>query len=668
MLPDLAESAPASRGQQRGHGRARVSANKNPGDIRSNPQPAQKLLPSRRAVVGGCLSLLSSREFAASSAAAAIDRGALLRRCSPEWSGEDARPRIALGNARLRFEVDSSGLQPLVTAADASVWTLLALSDHLRPESLDPRDAGPSVLCPFRVSVATRAAGQPVGARPAGSRRQSLVLDSGLLTTQLGSPDAAVTISTVAHPILPIVAARLTGPRGAGGTGFVVRGTGRTALRFSGSEGILTDESDGRLQAAVRVRGRALSAVTGGLVATDGGDHAEIVVQFGPVVEPMALASFDEIADSARLWWGEYWRSSGALDLGGASSASALAAERRIVFARRSSLLAPTQDAGDGPVSVRAVRPVVSGWCGAPSALLWGDAAPLERLLTRFARALPRAEERAAKLALEGARWEVGPSAASGSPDWDALQLCCQADPIWYAEHLYRLRRDRGTVSLYRDLVFSTADQMASAAVWNLAAGRFGLTGPSLAARNHPETAANPIAAIALWTWALEVAQQWRARLGMERNAEWQRVLLMLPAPARKGLLLQRSSVSVPGGGSILPPVTAALGLLPQCLPIEPAVREATLRDASSPGALARIEDYERSLLVMCWLRSGNVAAACTAMARASGQRTAAELSADSGVLLYAAAMLGGGWEGQAHHDGVPAGWLIRGEGLLQAP
>lgn len=88
-------------------------------------------------------------------------------------------------------------------------------------------------------------------------------------------------------------------------------------------------------------------------------------------------------------------------------------------------------------------------------------------------------------------------------------------------------------------MVFETAEWMADYAVER--GGRYVL-GPGLipAQENHPPRQTwNPTFELEYWREALEVAQQWRQRLGMPRNPKWEAVRRKLSSlPAQDGVYL----------------------------------------------------------------------------------------------------------------------------------
>ena len=82
---------------------------------------------------------------------------------------------------------------------------------------------------------------------------------------------------------------------------------------------------------------------------------------------------------------------------------------------------------------------------------------------------------------------------------------------------------------------------MASYPVWDEQGQRYVL-GPVLipAQESYSRTlqnTINPTFELAYWHWALEIAQKWRQRLGMERDEQWDRIIQNLSRPTiRNGI------------------------------------------------------------------------------------------------------------------------------------
>src|SRR5438270_1715368 len=121
------------------------------------------------------------------------------------------------------------------------------------------------------------------------------------------------------------------------------------------------------------------------------------------------------------------------------------------------------------------------------------------------------------------------------------LLIWQQPHPIALAEMIYAAHPTRDTVARYRDTVFESADFMASYAHYDPKSARYVLGPPVIPAQeNHPPRETwNPTFELQQWDYALEIAQQWRLRAGMERNPKWDDVRTKLSTlPVKDGVYL----------------------------------------------------------------------------------------------------------------------------------
>jgi protein-glucosylgalactosylhydroxylysine glucosidase len=116
---------------------------------------------------------------------------------------------------------------------------------------------------------------------------------------------------------------------------------------------------------------------------------------------------------------------------------------------------------------------------------------------------------------------------------------------IYMAELLYRVNNDKEVLEKYRDLVYGTADFMASYPSYDTLTKKNNL-GPGLIPAQEcfdAVTTFNPTYELAYWHWALSIAQKWRERLGEKRKKKWDRIMRDLaPLPQANGVYLATES------------------------------------------------------------------------------------------------------------------------------
>lgn len=101
-----------------------------------------------------------------------------------------------------------------------------------------------------------------------------------------------------------------------------------------------------------------------------------------------------------------------------------------------------------------------------------------------------------------------------------------------FAELLYRQNASQATLDRYKDVVFQTANFMASFAQYDESDGKYHLCPPLIPAQEifRPLHTQNPPFELAYWHFGLSTAQVWRKRLGLPMHEKWQAVTSQLAA------------------------------------------------------------------------------------------------------------------------------------------
>ncbi len=271
---------------------------------------------------------------------------------------------------------------------------------------------------------------------------------------------------------------------------------------------------------------------------------------------------------------------------------------------------------------------------------------------------------------------------------------------IYLCELLYRNSPGPAVLAKYRNLVIETADCMASMAWRDRATGNYNLGPPLWIAQeiHDPATSRNPSFELAYWRWALGVAQQWRERLGMPRDAKWDEVIQHLaPVPQKDGLYVALEST--PDTFENLasrhdhPTMLAPLGFLPGH-DIDRKTMNRTLDAVLTRWDWqTKIWGWDYPMIAMTATRLGRPDDAVEILLRdgpnnlylpnghcpqrvdeSVDRRRKREIPAylpANGALLSAVALMAAGWDGCGRRwPGFPddGSWTIRAEGLKPLP
>ncbi|HEU0226979.1 MAG TPA: hypothetical protein VFQ86_04525 [Arachidicoccus soli] len=262
--------------------------------------------------------------------------------------------------------------------------------------------------------------------------------------------------------------------------------------------------------------------------------------------------NLEQIKNDNFLSWEKFWKEGGAIDFAGSKDKRAFELERRIIL---SEYLTRVQCAGNAPPQETGLT--YNSWYGkehlemfwwhAAHFALWGHPELLEKGLNWYFTIENKAKALAERQGYKGVRWPkmVDNSGNESPSSVGAFLIWEQPHLIYLAELLYRDKKQKSILEKYKRLVFETADFMASFATYDSLIGKYNLGKGIIPAQecfNAIETY-NPTYELSYWYWALNVAQEWRARLGMQKDQKWADILKNLaPLPQKDGLYLATQS------------------------------------------------------------------------------------------------------------------------------
>ena len=686
--------------------------------------------------------------------AAPIDREALVRRHAVHVTRVDPESPLSVGNGDFAFTVDVTGLQtfetlyhdrgiPLETLSTWA-WHSFPNTEHVKLEDAmisydfhgrkiefagnQNSPAGkyfrenPHPVPLGQISLLYR--GEPVKPEELSNIDQTLDLWTGTVTSRYSLGGQSVAVETVADRSGSIVGIRLRSPLVKSGALSV-----RVRFAYSYKEGgrnkppLVWDEPQKHRTTIAQQTGRsaqlaralddtrytvtlaweqdaklAEAAPHEFHLTPHGSDTLAFTCTFStaPIATP---ATFAATTRSSAVGWNDYWTKGGAVDLTGSTDPRAAELERRIVL---SQYLMRVNYAGAFPPSEDGLTNIT--WFGkhnsemyywhAAQFYTWGHVDLLEKGFAWYRKILPLAVADAKSQGFAGARWPKM-AGIDGEPSPGTINpfiIWNQPNPIALAELVYRAHPSRDTLERYRDVVFESANFLASFAVLDPKTQRYVLGPPikNVSEDTGENDTRNPTFELAYWYYGLELGQQWRQRLGLAPEPHWAEVLARLtPLPVRDGKYLEIETYpEMYEHDKMLPTsMLMALGFMPKTDFVDTEIVRRTFAEVNRRNGLDHWSSWQigQAALTAARLGEGETAVHILTLEtptshfmNAGHVRRPKEPSGCPAYLpvnssfLLAVGLMAGGWDGGPEgpapgfpHDGK---WTVRAEGLQRMP
>lgn len=242
------------------------------------------------------------------------------------------------------------------------------------------------------------------------------------------------------------------------------------------------------------------------------------------------LPTFADTEKAAAEHWRGYWTEGAAVDFSACTDPRAKELERRVVL---SQYLLAIQCAGSVPPQETGLT--YNSWFGKfhlemiwwhqAHFALWNHADLLDRTLGWYKSVEPVARQIAQRQGFDGVRWMkmTDPSGTEAPSKVGSFLIWQQPHLIYLAELIYRSNPDnKAVLEKYGELVEETAKFMFSFATYDSMEGRYVLKGciPAQETLKAGETV-NPPFELSYWHFAMQVANEWRERRGLQRNLQW---------------------------------------------------------------------------------------------------------------------------------------------------
>ena len=269
----------------------------------------------------------------------------------------------------------------------------------------------------------------------------------------------------------------------------------------------------------------------------------ELTIGFDPNFRKTSNPSYNKTIQASKSAWKKFWMSGGAIDLSESTDSRAFELERRIIL---SQYLTRIQCASANPPQETGLT--FNSWYGKPHMemhwwhslhfALWGRPELLEQSLQWYLKNVLQAQALATRQGYKGVRWPkmTDPEGQETPSSVGSFLIWQQPHIIYFSELLYKINPSQKVLTRYRELINSTAEFMVDYLSYDSLGSRYVL-GPGLIPAQEsfsPLTTINPTYELAYLRWALNVAQSWRTRTGLSREARWDEVISKLSALPQK--------------------------------------------------------------------------------------------------------------------------------------
>ncbi|KAI0929444.1 hypothetical protein AcV7_005296 [Taiwanofungus camphoratus] len=412
-------------------------------------------------------------------------------------------------------------------------------------------------------------------------------------------------------------------------------------------------------------------------------------------------ASIPSVSDVGREsvdTWQQYWSSNGFVDvITGSTDSRADELQRRIILSR---YLMRVNEAGFTPPQESGL--VNDGWYGkfhmemyfwhSCHWALWNNWDLLNRSISVYSHFLSASIQRAQDQERYhyGARWPkmTDPTGRSAPGEINELLIWQQPHPLVFAEYEYRTTRSLATLEKWRNIIYETADWMADYAQHNESTGFYDLGPPMyvVSEDTSPNITRNPAFELAYWRMGLGMAQDWMDRLNEEAPRVWSEVKDNLaPLPVENGLYTVYEGIesdfwTSPEYTNSHPALVGLYGWLPQTANVSIDIAKATAEKVWTTWNVSNLWGWDFPMLAMSAARNGDTEKAIEWLLDpffqfddvgmpAGGAQVPTPYFPGSGGLLYAIAMMAGGWDGNT--DSAPGfpkqGWEVKAENIAVA-
>ncbi|QKJ30181.1 hypothetical protein HQ865_10540 [Mucilaginibacter mali] len=434
------------------------------------------------------------------------------------------------------------------------------------------------------------------------------------------------------------------------------------------------------------------------LTPNQNSDQLEVSFDFEYLTKKVfTQVGFGSIKSSSVTGWQKYWASGGAIDLAGSTDPRAKELERRIVL---SQYIMGVQGTGQYPPQETGLT--YNSWYGRPHLemhwwhdvhfALWGRPQLMENSLGWYNKIKDQGLAIAQRQGYKGIRWPkmTDPWGNESPSSVGAFLIWQQPHFIYMSELAYRAHPNKETLDKYKNMVFATAEFMASFAYFDKETNRYILGKGIIPSQevHKADLTFNPPYELTYWDWALNVAQEWKKRLGLPRDKDWDTVMQKLSAlPQKDGVYLEAESApdsyTNPKDITDHPSTLAAYGMMPMSKMMDTTVMHKTFDVIWKGWNWPETWGWDFPMTAMTAARLNLPEKAIEALLMPIKTNTYLPNGHNyqdgrltiylpgNGGLLTAVAMMAAGWDGsKGNTPGFPKDgkWNVKWEGLKRMP
>lgn len=408
---------------------------------------------------------------------------------------------------------------------------------------------------------------------------------------------------------------------------------------------------------------------------------------------------FADFAMASAGRWRNYWNEGGFVDFGDVKDPRAKELERRVILSQylmgaQECGILPPQETGLTYNSWFGKFHLEMTWWHLAHYGLWNKPECMEKCFGWFLYAQKLARQIAKRQGFNGIRWMkmTDPSGIEAPSNVGSYLIWQQPHFIYLAELLYRAAKSSAEreelLKKYAGTVNATALFMADFAEYDSIRDRYILRGCIPAQETlKADSTINPPFELSYWHTALQMAEKWRQRSGIDDKGEWDSIINKLSPLAFNEDSLYLAAETAKNTYTDIrftsdhPALLGALGMMPDNKLINKRVMAKTLDWIWDNWNWDKTWGWDYPMVAMTCARLGQPSRAIDALLM--NKRTNTYLvnghnyqdgrlrvyMPGNGGLLTAVAMMCAGWDGATtKNPGFPKDWNVKWEGLLPMP